>query len=85
MIPTKKKKVRRPVEPVAITPVEYGGLQKACDFFNSELFNGALVDVFIVYQRRAHSRGYFAPDRFSARVGNSAVMNWLPRQFHRPH
>lgn len=65
----KKKKARRPVEPVAITPVEYGGLQQAYDYFNKALFNGGLIDVFIVYQRRAHSRGYFAPDRFSARVG----------------
>ncbi len=56
-------------EPVAITPVEYGGLQIAYDFFNRELFDGVLIDVFIVYQRRARMRGYFAPDRFAARVG----------------
>src|SRR5262252_9445660 len=51
----------------AITPVEYGGLQQAYDHFNKELFDGALPDVFITYQRKAHSAGYFAPDRFSAR------------------
>jgi hypothetical protein len=37
---------RRADEPVAITPVEYGGPQEAYDFFNTELFGGGLVDVF---------------------------------------
>jgi predicted SprT family Zn-dependent metalloprotease len=54
----------------AITPVEYGGLQAAYDHFNKTLFAGALPDVFITYQRRAHSGGYFAPDRFSSRIGD---------------
>lgn len=52
----------------AITPIEYSGLQAAYDFFNAELFGGALPDVFITYQRKAHSYGHFAPDRFSSRV-----------------
>jgi predicted SprT family Zn-dependent metalloprotease len=52
---------------VAITPIEYGGLQTAYDHFNRELFSGSLPDVFITYQRRAHSGGYFAPNRFSGR------------------
>jgi SprT-like family len=56
-------------EPTAITPVEYGGLQRAYEFFNRELFDNVLVDVFITLPRRARSRGYFSPDRFSARVG----------------
>ena len=56
-------------KPAAITPVEYSGLQEAFDRFNSALFDGALPDVFITYQRKAHSAGYFSPDRFSARVG----------------
>jgi hypothetical protein len=51
-----------------ITPVEYGGLQAAYDHFNHGLFDGTLVDVFITYQRHAHSYGYFAPDRFSGRI-----------------
>jgi hypothetical protein len=51
-----------------ITPVEYSGLQEAYDHFNKELFSGSLPDVFIVYQRRAHSLGYFAHDRFSGRI-----------------
>jgi hypothetical protein len=54
---------------IAITPVEYTGLQEAYDHFNAGLFDGALGDVFITYQRRAHSRGYFSADRFSGRVG----------------
>jgi predicted SprT family Zn-dependent metalloprotease len=60
---------RKADELVAITPVEYGGLQEAYDHFNKELFEGRLPDVFITYQRRAHSAGYFAPDRFSGRIG----------------
>lgn len=58
-------------QPVAITPIEYGGLQVAYDHFNRELFKGALIDVFITYQRRARSGGHFSPDRFSARIGQS--------------
>ena len=41
---------------VAITPVEYGGLQQAYDHFNKELFGGSLSDLFITYQRRSHTR-----------------------------
>jgi hypothetical protein len=53
----------------AITPIEYGGLQSAFDHFNHALFDRALPDVFITYQRKAHSFGYFSPDRFSGRIG----------------
>jgi len=56
-------------QPIAITPIEYTGLQEAYDHFNVDLFAGLLGDVFITYQRRAHSAGYFSPDRFSGRVG----------------
>ena len=55
------------VSSTSITPVEYSGLQMAYDHFNVILFDGSLVDVFITYQRHAHSRGYFSPDRFSGR------------------
>ena len=54
---------------VAITPAEYNGIQFAFDYFNAALFNRALPDVFITYQRHAHSRGHFAADRFTARFG----------------
>jgi hypothetical protein len=60
---------RRDATLVAITPVEYGGLQKAFDHFNVVLFERALPDVFITYQRKANSAGYFSADRFSGRVG----------------
>jgi predicted SprT family Zn-dependent metalloprotease len=52
----------------AITPIEYSGLQRAFEHFNSELFDGTLVNVMITYQRRSHSMGYFAPDRFAGRI-----------------
>jgi predicted SprT family Zn-dependent metalloprotease len=54
-----------------ITPVEYGGLQAAFDYLNAKLFDGTLPNVFITYQRRAHSGGYFSPDRFASRVNES--------------
>jgi len=63
---------RKADQPLAITPVEYSGLQEAYDHFNAELFDGKLPDVFITMQRRAHSKGYFAADRFSARTGKFA-------------
>jgi predicted SprT family Zn-dependent metalloprotease len=60
---------RKNSEPIQITCVEYGGVQKAYDFFNHELFGDAPPDVFLTYQRGARSHGYFSPDRFSARIG----------------
>jgi DNA-directed RNA polymerase subunit RPC12/RpoP len=60
---------RKAEQLVAITPIEYGGLQEAYDHFNRALFDGALPDVFITYQRHAHSRGHFSADRFSGRIG----------------
>jgi SprT-like family len=68
-----KKQARQKVQLVesvsqlAITPIEYGGLQEAYEYFNKALFGGVLPDVFITYQRRAHSRGYFSANRFSGR------------------
>ena len=58
---------RKADQPLAITPVEYGGLQAAYDHFNTVLFDGALPDCFITYQRHAHSRGFFSLDRFAGR------------------
>lgn len=56
--------------PAAITPIEYGGLQAAFDHMNTALFEGALGDVFITYQRHAHSRGHFAANRYAGRAGD---------------
>ena len=56
----------------AITPVEYGGLQKAFDFFKEHLFKERwLPDVFITYQRKSRMYGYFGADRFSTRSGEA--------------
>jgi hypothetical protein len=66
-MPRRRSYERNVDQPIAITPVEYGGLQEAYDHFNRELFAGELPDVFITYQRKANSRGYFSPDRFSGR------------------
>ena len=53
---------------MALTPIEYTGLQDAFDFFNRVLFDGAVQECFFTYQRKANSVGYFSPDRFSGRV-----------------
>jgi hypothetical protein len=57
----------------AITITEYQGFQKAYDFFNRELFDGALPQVLVTLQRHANTRGYFSPERFSGRVDKVAV------------
>jgi SprT-like family len=67
---TKDRHRRSDGQSAAITPIEYGGLQEAYDFLNQELFGGRLPDVFITYQRKSHSAGYFAADRFSGRVAS---------------
>ena len=71
MAKTTNRKFRPYERKEAITPIEYGGLQQAYDHFNATLFEGALPDVFITYQRRANSTGYFSPDRFSSRTERS--------------
>jgi hypothetical protein len=65
---TNKSFVPSSDKPLALTPVEYSGLQAAYDHFNAALFDGALLDVFITYQRKANSLGHFSPDRFAGRI-----------------
>jgi hypothetical protein len=66
----KAKKTARSYQRKAnhITPVEYSVLQQAVDHFNKQLFDGSLPDVFMTYQRKAHSHGSYAPDRYSGRA-----------------
>jgi predicted SprT family Zn-dependent metalloprotease len=52
----------------AITPAQYRAFQDAYDFFNKELFAGSLRHVLVTLQRHAHTRGYFAAERFSGRT-----------------
>jgi predicted SprT family Zn-dependent metalloprotease len=67
----------KPDAPVAITMLEYGALEDAFDFLNAKLFDGMLQNVQLVYGRRAHSGGHFAPDRFTYRVGNGGCEHEL--------
>jgi hypothetical protein len=53
-----------------ITVAEYSGLQQAFDFLNAKLFDGALPNVVITLECRAHSGGHFSPDRFTWRIGD---------------
>jgi SprT-like family len=54
-------------EPLPITPLEYSGLQQAFAFLNAKLFDGALPNVVLTYQRKAKSGGFFGADRFTRR------------------
>jgi predicted SprT family Zn-dependent metalloprotease len=56
-----------------ITPTEYRAFQKAYDFFNIELFDGSLPHVLVTLQRRANTRGYFSPERFTGRTQEITV------------
>ena len=58
---TNKSFVRSSDKPLALTPAEYSGLQAAYDHFNVALFDRALPDVFMTYQRKSGSVGYFLP------------------------
>jgi hypothetical protein len=58
-------------EPITIS--EYRGFQQAYDFFNAELFDGALPNQLVTLQRHANSRGYFSPDSFRARDNEDTV------------
>jgi predicted SprT family Zn-dependent metalloprotease len=61
---------RKADKPIALTPVEYSGLQEAFDHFNATLFDRSLPDCFLTYQRKANSAGSFSSDEFSSRVAN---------------
>jgi predicted RNA-binding Zn-ribbon protein involved in translation (DUF1610 family) len=52
-----------------ITVVENTAIQQAIDFFNEEFFDGKLPDVFVRYDTRANSDGFYTPSGFSARDG----------------
>jgi predicted SprT family Zn-dependent metalloprotease len=43
----------------------YPGLQRAFDWFNTQLFRGALPPVLITLQRKKGAGGYFSPERFA--------------------
>jgi hypothetical protein len=53
----------------AITPFEAECIQEAFDYLNQSLFAGALPDVFIRYETKANSDGYYSPNGFSGRSG----------------
>ena len=53
---------------IPITEAEYGGLQKAYEHFNNELFDGKLPNVAILLQRKAHSAGHFGANRLVYRT-----------------
>jgi hypothetical protein len=61
----------------AITPAEYRASQQAYDFFNAELFAGSLPYVLVTLQRHANAKGYFAPERFSARNETKTTVHEL--------
>ena len=58
-------------ETEAISPREYGSLQRAYDFFGPRLFGLALPDVLFAYQRRPQSGGHYAHERYASRGDGS--------------
>lgn len=48
----------------------YAEFQAAYDYFNAELFGGALPPCLITMQRKARAGGYFAPERFGTRTAD---------------
>lgn len=62
------------MKPQAPTTAEYSGFQTAFDYFNAKLFKASpLPHVLVTLQRHAKARGYFSPDRFTARGGKNAI------------
>jgi hypothetical protein len=51
----------------------YDDLNAAYDFFNARLFDGKLPRCLITMQRRSHSYGFFAGDRFGTRDGQEVA------------
>jgi predicted SprT family Zn-dependent metalloprotease len=57
----------------AFTRIEYDAFQRAIDFFNAELFEGKLPQGMLTLNRKANSKGYFAPEKFSSRLGKAVT------------
>jgi hypothetical protein len=60
-----------------ITRAEYEAFQEAYDFFNAELFAGALPHLLVTLQRHARAKGYFSPERFSGRLNDKIAVHEL--------
>ena len=65
--------MKRATKKEPITPAQYRAFQEAYDFFNKELFAGSLPHVLVTLQRHANTRGYFAADRFTGRIKETAA------------
>lgn len=53
------------------TAATYDELNRAYDFFNDRLFDGRLPEVLITLSRTRKAHGYFSPERFSNRDGDT--------------
>lgn len=51
-----------------LTGQEYTALEHAYDWFNVQLFGSTLPPCLLTLHRKAHSRGYFARERFAHRM-----------------
>jgi predicted SprT family Zn-dependent metalloprotease len=58
---------------ITITQAQYEAFQRAYDFFNGELFAGALPNVLVTLQRHAKTYGYFSPERFVGRADQAVT------------
>jgi predicted SprT family Zn-dependent metalloprotease len=60
-----------------ITGREYSALEHAYDWFNTRLFGDTLPPCLLTLQRKAHSKGYFAQERFTHRADTHGVADEL--------
>jgi predicted SprT family Zn-dependent metalloprotease len=85
LLPIKREMIMPKAKPtVAITPTVHAKMQAAVDYLNAHLFDGELPDAFLVFQRRAHSGGHFAPDRYvhrDAKDNHQHEINLNPDHF----
>jgi hypothetical protein len=56
-----------------VTTSQYTTIEEAYDWFNDKLFAGRLPMVLITLQRKSTAQGYFSPERFRHRSGESRV------------
>lgn len=64
---------KKPAKAATPTAHTYGGLQGAYKFFNAALFAGQLPDCLITLQQHKGAYGYFAPQRFGSRDGETII------------
>ena len=66
MTSTLYRALQKPAADAPPSVVHYVEFQRAYEFFNDELFDGALPDCLIVMTRKPKTHGYLAPYRWAS-------------------